>query len=325
VKAGETIENPFSGERITFLEVPGEANGDLLRFDWRFPPGFAIPEHVHVRQEERHEILSGTLRGRISGQERDYERGDMVTGPAGITHAWRNPSDTEELRIISELQPALGFGELLETAFSILGDLEADKLGAPKHLLRICMLLDGYEDEFYLRPLPLWRACLGLVWAFARVGALLGYEALSPKPGGRTLPLVSALWLLGSTAGAAMAIREGLPARFAGMTRWRDPSPGFFRGAGTALSPGLPMVALQAAFALASARGGRMGKVGAAGTVAVGVGATIGVLGEPITYKVLSPTAFDPAKAAVVSTAVVLSPLMVVLGARRLFGVRRGP
>lgn len=130
MKAGETIENPFSGERITFLEVPGEANGDLLRFDWRFPPGFAIPEHAHVRQEERHEVLSGTLRGRISGQARDYGPGDRVIGPAGVTHAWRDPSDEAELRIISELQPARDFGELLETAFSILGDLKPDRPGA---------------------------------------------------------------------------------------------------------------------------------------------------------------------------------------------------
>jgi mannose-6-phosphate isomerase-like protein (cupin superfamily)/uncharacterized protein YndB with AHSA1/START domain len=176
---GDTIENPFSGERITFLEVPSETNGDLLRFDWHIPPGFSIPEHVHVRQEERHEIVSGTLRGRIAGRERDFGRGERAIGPAGVPHAWRNPSDGEELRIVSELQPALDFEALLEHSFDIARGLKTDKMVVPKHLLRIAILLDESGGEFYLIgiPMPVWRAFLTLIAALARVGRLLGYEA----------------------------------------------------------------------------------------------------------------------------------------------------
>jgi glycopeptide antibiotics resistance protein len=46
------------------------------------------------------------------------------------------------------------------------------------------------------------------------------------------------------------------------------------------------------------------------------------VLAETITYRVLSPKTFDPDKAPIVSAAVVLSPLMVILGARRLSALR---
>jgi hypothetical protein len=128
--------------------------------------------------------------------------------------------------------------------------------------------------------------------------------------------------LLNSAIGAGIAIREDLPAEFAGMTRWHDPSADFFRGTGTALSPGLPMMAALAIFTILSTRGGKAGTVGVAGMTALGAGGTIGVLGEPITYKALSPTTFDPVKAPIVSAAVVLSPLMAVLGARRLFTLR---
>ena len=180
-KAGDTIENPLSGERITFLEVPSETNGDLLRFDWHIPPRFSIPEHVHVRQEERHEIVSGTLRGRVGGRERDFGSGERIIGPAGVPHARRNPSDGEELRIVSELQPALGFEALLETSFAIARDLKTDRMGAPKHLLRIFILLDESGGEFYPTGVPAsaWRAFLMLIAALARVGKLLGYEAHS--------------------------------------------------------------------------------------------------------------------------------------------------
>ena len=94
-KAGDTIENPLSGERITFLEVPSETNGDLLRFDWRIPPGFSIPEHVHIRQEERHEILSDTLRGRVAGREQDYGQDHIVTGPPACPMPGATPATTK--------------------------------------------------------------------------------------------------------------------------------------------------------------------------------------------------------------------------------------
>jgi hypothetical protein len=137
------------------------------------------------------------------------------------------------------------------------------------------------------------------------------------------LSMVSGLWLLNAAIGARVAIREDLPGEFAGMTRWHDPSADFFKGAGTALSPGLPMLAAQAVFAALSARGGRSGKIGAAGLAVLGAGGTVGVLGEPITYRVLSPRTFDPAKAPIVSAAIALSALMTVLGAAELRAARR--
>jgi hypothetical protein len=48
------------------------------------------------------------------------------------------------------------------------------------------------------------------------------------------------------------------------------------------------------------------------------------VLAETITYRVLSPRTFDPAKVPIVSAAIVLSALMTVLGVRRLRALRSG-
>ena len=75
----------------------------------------------------------------------------------------------------------------------------------------------------------------------------------------RLLPRISALWLLNSALGAAVAIREDLPGEFASMNRWQHPSSDFLTGGGTALSPGLPMMAAQAIFTALSLRGGRAG------------------------------------------------------------------
>ena len=123
-----------------------------------------------------------------------------------------------------------------------------------------------------------------------------------------------------------MAIREDLPGELiAGAFVGRDASAEFFKDPGTALSPGLAHIAAQVTSAMLSTRGGSAGRVGGAGLVVVGAGATAGALGEKITYSVLSARTFDPAKAVIVSVGIILSTLMTMLGARRLLVLRSRP
>lgn len=210
--AGDTIGNPLTGERITFLQTTRDTNGELLRFEYLIPPGFSIPEHVHPRQEERHEVLSGALTGRVGGREETFVEGQRVVGPAGVPHAWRNPSGTEALVIVSELRPALGFENLIERAFAIAGDLEADRMGAPKHLLRLSILLDGSRDDFYPTriPMPAWKAVLALNAALARAGRSLGYDD-GRTAGGRSVR--SGLLAAGTLAALVFAWRRGRAVR----------------------------------------------------------------------------------------------------------------
>ena len=176
-RRGETIENPITGERITFIETAQDTNGELLMFEYVLPPCFSIPEHIHPRQEERHEVLSGTLRGRVRGQERDFRAGERVVGPPGVPHAWRNPSEDEELRIVSELRPALRFEALMEVYFKIARDLKTDKKGVPKHLLHMVILANESRHDFYPTGIPImvWKIFLALLGALAHVGKRLGY------------------------------------------------------------------------------------------------------------------------------------------------------
>ena len=147
-------------------------------------------------------------------------------------------------------------------------------------------------------------------------------EPLEPH---KLLSLVCVLWLLNSAIGARVAVKEGLPAEWvAGLYAGRDASAEFFKGTGTALSPGLPMMVAQALLAVLSTRGGRAGTIGAVGLVVLGTGGTIGMLAETITYRVLSPRAFDPPKAAIGLAAIILAPSMIVLSWKRLRALRSG-
>jgi quercetin dioxygenase-like cupin family protein len=189
-KAGDVIENPITGERITFLKTTRETNGELLRFEYVLPPGFTIPQHVHPHQEERHEVLSGTLRGRVGGQERSYAAGERVVGPAGVPHAWRNPSSEEELRFVSELRPPLAFETIMETSFGLARDGKTTKQGIPKNPLQLAVLVDETRRTFYSSrvPVAVQEVFLALFGVVASVGRLLGYKARYPEYSGPEEP-----------------------------------------------------------------------------------------------------------------------------------------
>jgi quercetin dioxygenase-like cupin family protein len=182
-RAGDVIENPMTGERITFLETTGETNGELLRFEYVVQPRWSVPEHVHPRQEERHEVLSGTLWGRVGGREHTFDEGRRVIGPAGVPHAWRNPSSSEELRFVSEIRPPLRFEAFLETSFGLARDGKTTKQGVPKNPLQLAVLVHESRDMFYFAgvPISMQRALLTLFASLASVGKLLGYKACYPK------------------------------------------------------------------------------------------------------------------------------------------------
>lgn len=170
-KPGEVIDLPSLGVRLTFLLTSEQTNGELLRVEIVLPAGFSIAEHVHPRQEEQHQVVSGTLRARVAEQEQDYKAGQRVIGPPGVPHAWCNPSDHEDLHLISEHRPVLHMELMLDTGSRIARDFATNKAGAIKHVLRAAVLLDQIKDDFYFTGWPM-RALMTLCVAMAPVGRL---------------------------------------------------------------------------------------------------------------------------------------------------------
>ncbi len=182
-RAGDVIENPVTGERITFFETSEDTSGELLRFEYVLRPGFSIPEHVHPRQEERHEVISGTLWGCVGGRGQIFREGQGVVGPPGVPHAYRNPSINEELRLVSSIRPPLRFETLFETGYGLAREGKTTRQGIPKNPLQLAVLVDATGDMFYPTgvPMPVFRAVLTLFAVLAFVGRALGYRARYPR------------------------------------------------------------------------------------------------------------------------------------------------
>ncbi len=126
----------------------------------------------------------------MGGQERDYEEGQRAVGPAGIPHAWQNPSSDEELRFVSELRPPLVFETILETYCGLARDGKTTRQGIPKNPLQLAVLVDETRGMFYSSrvAVAVQEAFLALFGVLALVGRLLGYKARYPDHSGPEEP-----------------------------------------------------------------------------------------------------------------------------------------
>jgi mannose-6-phosphate isomerase-like protein (cupin superfamily) len=174
IHAGDTIENPVTGERIVFHLTSRETNGEAVVFETFVQPnGFVAAAHVHPRQEERFEIVSGTLGLRVGGEEIVAGSGETLTVPAGTPHRFWNAGD-DEVRFRCEVRPALNFEQLLETMFALAADGKTNKKGMP-NLLRLAVIARAHFDVVRLPFPPAFLQRLGLALG-APMGRLLGYS-----------------------------------------------------------------------------------------------------------------------------------------------------
>ena len=80
----DIIHNPVSGERIEFISTAADTNGELLEIDLTLSPDGSVPgAHVHPEQEERFDVLEGTMKFRLGMKTIVAEAGDMVVVPEG--------------------------------------------------------------------------------------------------------------------------------------------------------------------------------------------------------------------------------------------------
>jgi quercetin dioxygenase-like cupin family protein len=174
IHAGDTIRNPVTGERIVFHQTSRETNGEAVVFETFVQPnGFVAAAHVHPKQEERFEIVAGTLGLNVGGEEIVTGPGETLTIPAGTPHRFWNAGD-DEVRFRCEVRPALEFEQLLETMFALAADGKTNEKGMP-NLLRLAVIARAHFDVVRLPFPPAFLQRLGLALG-APMGRLLGYR-----------------------------------------------------------------------------------------------------------------------------------------------------
>jgi mannose-6-phosphate isomerase-like protein (cupin superfamily) len=176
IHAGDTIENPVTGERIVFRKTSAETGGEAVVFECFVQPnGFVAAAHVHPSQEECFEVLGGSIAFRLDGREFTAGPGDRVLVPAGTAHQFWNEG-SGEAHFVCEIRPALKFELLIETMFALAADGKTNGKGMPNPL-RLAVIAHETFDTVRLPFPPVWMQRLGLV-AGSMLGRLVGYRPI---------------------------------------------------------------------------------------------------------------------------------------------------
>lgn len=181
-----TKRDPFE-----FTKRPEETDGEFLRFEATVHPSAETTgtneslshrrflmdnpdEHIHPRQEEYVEVLSGEYGVAIDGTEHSLTEGEEITLPKNTPHRHWNPT-RKPVRVAHEHRPPLqseAFGEVL---YTLAQAGKTDEKGIPNPL-QFAVIMDEYAGHAYTTDLP-----IGLQKALFRVlgpiGRLAGYEA----------------------------------------------------------------------------------------------------------------------------------------------------
>jgi quercetin dioxygenase-like cupin family protein len=123
--AGQEIEG-FGGHSLKLVKTGDETGGELLEMEASYSGEAGMPpEHLHPNQAERFEVLDGTMRVIIGGEERLYGEGDSFDVPAGTPHQMGAEGPA---RMRWEVRPALRTAEFFERLYGT-GPDSARELG----------------------------------------------------------------------------------------------------------------------------------------------------------------------------------------------------
>ena len=174
IRAGDSIENAVTGERIVFRQTSRETGGEAVVIDaYVQPNGCVAAAHVHPSQEERFEVLRGTVGFRVGREKLVAGPGQRLTVPAGTPHRFWNTGNTVA-HFVCEIRPALQFESLIETMFTLAAEGKTNGKGMPNPL-RLAVIAEAHFDTVRLPFPPAILQRIGLALG-SPVGRAFGYQ-----------------------------------------------------------------------------------------------------------------------------------------------------
>ena len=189
INPGDTVVNPVTSERLTFLKTSRQTDGEYCLIEATVRPnGFVAAKHIHPYQSERFEVVSGTLTMTVGRKKIELGPGEAYTVESGTAHKFENKGDAD-VRFTCEVRPALSFEELIETMYGLAADGKTSKKGMPNPL-RLAVIARHHFDHVRLPVVPqaLQKAALAMG---APIGRLAGYQAVYVPAGGEAAPAVA--------------------------------------------------------------------------------------------------------------------------------------
>lgn len=183
-RTGDQIYNPLTKKTFIFLNTAQDTNGEYVRMKCIADVGSKQNNgfvHKHPAQTEIITVQSGSMMTVVNGKKVRYDAGEMLVIHPGTAHQWWNASKKEELKVISEVRPALKTLEMYEASCLLAQARQAAGKTAPT-LLHLAVMLDYYGDHYVIagRWTIMKKAAFKVL---AAIGRLKGYTPeLQYKP-----------------------------------------------------------------------------------------------------------------------------------------------
>ncbi len=181
LKAGESLENPCTGERGVLVKAPWEGDDPSLEAELHVQPGGAVVgEHIHRNFDERFAVEAGRIGFRLDGTESVARAGDVVEIPRGSWHDWWNAGEEEAVARV-RVSDGARFLQMIETLFGLARDGHTNARGMADPL-QLAMFATEFRDVFVLRrpPAAVQKLVFGLL---SPIGRASGYRGTYPQYG----------------------------------------------------------------------------------------------------------------------------------------------
>jgi mannose-6-phosphate isomerase-like protein (cupin superfamily) len=131
--------------RLEFLVTASDSDGVLHEMRATYAPESPWAfSHLHPAQDERFEVVEGTLEFLMDGRLRRVQEGETLEIPRGCVHQARNPGPSRAVAIW-QTRPALRTGEFL---------LAVDAARRAEDLEALLEVVDEHDDVFVLAEQP---------------------------------------------------------------------------------------------------------------------------------------------------------------------------
>jgi mannose-6-phosphate isomerase-like protein (cupin superfamily) len=148
------------GMRFTVLRAAGDTEGKSLDLQWELLPGCNMKDplvHTHPHAIETYEVLEGEMEFFVKDKWIRARKGDKLTVERGITHAFRNPTNTI-VTVYNTHQPALKMENYFEDVCKVLDKVTDNRKKAFKMDLRAMLymgvLMNNYRGEIIAKNPP---------------------------------------------------------------------------------------------------------------------------------------------------------------------------
>lgn len=145
----KTLKINKNGEELIITKSSSETNGEITEFEGKEQPGIGPPMHIHFKQEEMVEVLTGKMRVKTKEKEFSLGPGESYTFEPGEAHRFWNEG-TDLLHYRGYVKPAGNYEYFIEQIYKSANEANDDKPSP----FDAAFLLTKYKSEMDMLVIP---------------------------------------------------------------------------------------------------------------------------------------------------------------------------